>query len=371
MTPRRSTGALAAVALLGLGAAAADEAHTGFFPHAIAVADLDGDGVPDVIVPASAERKVTVLLSDGRGGFRETRAYPAGKGPTWVTVAPLNRDRHLDFVTTDTGGHGLSVYFGDGRGGFTAGAPIKDVHGPVSVVAADFDRNGLTDLAVAQAGESRIAVFANRGGTFEATHRYPVNRGPHIAAGHDVNGDGITDVIVGTLGAHTLDVLVARGDGSFVNGGAIPVGRFPHYMAFPDWNGDGRPDLAVVVAGEDGVDLLAADGKAGFARKSRLPAGVNPHGITMADLNGDTIMDLVVANRSSGDLTIFLGTGQGYGAGRRVQIGHDIIALAAADFDRDGRSDLALVSASHHTLVLLRGDGAGGFSLMFPLPSRE
>jgi hypothetical protein len=40
----------------------------------------------------------------------------------------------------------------------------------------------------------------------------------------------------------------------------------------------------------------------------------------------------------------------------------DVIALAAADFDRDGRQDLALVSASHHAVVVLLGDGTGGFS---------
>jgi hypothetical protein len=45
-----------------------------------------------------------------------------------------------------------------------------------------------------------------------------------------------------------------------------------------------------------------------------------------------------------------------------VRIHQDIIALAAADFNRDKKIDLALVSASHSSLVMLRGDGKGRFS---------
>lgn len=73
--------ALAAAVLATTAATADDGGHatrTGFFPHAIAIADVNGDGVPDVLVPASAERKVNVLLSDGRGGFRVNHSYPVG-----------------------------------------------------------------------------------------------------------------------------------------------------------------------------------------------------------------------------------------------------------------------------------------------------
>ncbi|MGH7312790.1 MAG: FG-GAP repeat domain-containing protein, partial [Candidatus Rokuibacteriota bacterium] len=93
----------------------AHDEPTGFFPHAIAVADLNGDGVPDVAVPAAAQRKLTVLIGDGRGGFAHNQTYPAGIGPSWVAIADFNADGKLDLVTANTGGGSLSLYGGDGR----------------------------------------------------------------------------------------------------------------------------------------------------------------------------------------------------------------------------------------------------------------
>ncbi|RMF86071.1 MAG: VCBS repeat-containing protein, partial [Nitrospinota bacterium] len=91
---------------------------TGIFPHAIAVADLNHDGHLDLIIPASAERKVTVMLGNGQGGVLANHVYPVGKGPTWVEAADFDGDGNLDWVTSNTGGASLTLYFGDGKGRF-------------------------------------------------------------------------------------------------------------------------------------------------------------------------------------------------------------------------------------------------------------
>ncbi len=134
---------------------AADSKRTGFFPHAISLADFNNDGHLDMAIPASAERKVTILLGDGKGGIIANHAYPVGQGPTWVETADFNGDGHVDLVTTNTGAASLTIYFGDGQGGFGGRQEIEGIHGPASVVAADFNRDGRSDLAVAQAARSK------------------------------------------------------------------------------------------------------------------------------------------------------------------------------------------------------------------------
>src|SRR5688500_19804223 len=68
----------------------------GRVPHAIAVGDLNGDGIPDVAVPAAAERKVAILLSNGKGGFASNHTYATGTGPSWVEIGDFNGDGKLD-----------------------------------------------------------------------------------------------------------------------------------------------------------------------------------------------------------------------------------------------------------------------------------
>jgi hypothetical protein len=103
---------------------------SGLVPHAIALGDFDRDGIPDVVVPAAAERKVTVLLSDGRGGFKANQSYPTGRGPTWVEIGDWSGDGHLDLVVANVGEGSLTPYLGDGAGGFTRAPDVNGFQGP-------------------------------------------------------------------------------------------------------------------------------------------------------------------------------------------------------------------------------------------------
>ena len=93
------------------------------------------------------------------------------------------------------------------------------------------------------------------------------------------------------------------------------------------------------------------------------PVGTNPHGLDAGDFNGDGHLDLAVSNRSSRDLHLLMGDGDGAFLLRApIPTGQDIIALAARDFDGDTHADLALVSATSHAVILWKGDGAGQFT---------
>ncbi|MFQ5840477.1 MAG: FG-GAP repeat domain-containing protein, partial [Candidatus Methylomirabilales bacterium] len=180
---------------------------TGRFPHSIAVADFNGDRHLDLAIAASAERKVTVLLGDGKGGVIRNTSYSVGRGPTWVTAGDLDGDGHPDLATADTGAMGVTVLFNDGRGNFSRQQTVKGLKAPVSAVIREHTRNGLKDLAVLDTLMSQLVLFQGMGGgALRQVGTYPVGKSPHILAEVDLNRDRLPDLIATSLGQHTITV---------------------------------------------------------------------------------------------------------------------------------------------------------------------
>ena len=202
---------IAPLPLSGLQEIPSQNESIGRVPHAIAVGDFNGDGIPYVAVPAAAERKVAILLSNGKGGFASNHSYATGIGPSWVEIGDFNGDGKLDFVTANTGGGDLSLYFGDGKGKFSKARDIMNVSGPASAVAVDVNRDGQLDLAITQPKELRLIILQNLGGSFKPSATYEVGRAPHIVTKVDLNRDGIADLVVGTFARHMLSDLAWQG----------------------------------------------------------------------------------------------------------------------------------------------------------------
>ena len=129
------------------------------------------------------------------------------------------------------------------------------------------------------------------------------------------NADGRADLVVGSLGSHTLSVRLGKGEGTFSEAIVIPVGRFPHYRVYADFNGDGHLDAALVSGGEDLVQILLGDGTGRLTLTHSYRVGTNPHGLAGSDFNGDGHLDLVLGNRTSLDAVVLLGDGKGKGGG--------------------------------------------------------
>jgi hypothetical protein len=189
-------------------------------PYPFAIGDVNGDGQLDVVATATAtgplraqqlpmSRALTLLLGDGRGGFRSSR-LPLRTGEPWFAVIEdLNGDRKPDIVSTHHDMSKLTVLLGDGRGGFTeATASPFDFGGNVMhSMVADVNRDGKMDV-VAVGGESlRIMLGDGRGGFAPG----PVTRtGPgawRLAFG-DLNQDGKLDVVTSNVESDTVSVLL-------------------------------------------------------------------------------------------------------------------------------------------------------------------
>ena len=122
--------------------------HSKPHPHTIDACDANGDGWLDLVIDDWGENALTLLLSDGRGGFRGPGSpIPVGRKPYRnLRLRDLDGDGHCDIATPSTAG--VTILRGDGRGGFRAQPPIPAGPAPFSVQIADLNRDGKPDLAV-------------------------------------------------------------------------------------------------------------------------------------------------------------------------------------------------------------------------------
>lgn len=127
---------------------------TGYGPEAASIADLNGDGIDDIVTSDSfsfvggLRFSMTVLLSDGFGGFKSRATYPVGSGPVSGDVGDLNGDGHADVVISTVMDGSVTLYANDGTGTMVSGGSAKAVQAPQSPVIADVNDDGRADVTV-------------------------------------------------------------------------------------------------------------------------------------------------------------------------------------------------------------------------------
>ena len=138
---------------------------------AVRLADLNGDGIPDLIVANSGGNNVLVYPGLGNGQFGSpingTAGFPVGTDPTGLTVADLNGQP--DLLVADTGSNDVSVLLGEGKGSswtMIGGPRVQTDAGPVAMAVGNLLGDTQTDLAVANSGSNNVQVFPGVGGGF-------------------------------------------------------------------------------------------------------------------------------------------------------------------------------------------------------------
>ncbi len=345
----------------------------------LAVGDFNNDGIPDVFVPLDEFPNTAIALGKGDGRFGPWRYLAASALPNLVAVGDFNGDGNLDTVSTDSQSNAVTTSLGLGDGSFccyhffnTAIPPVSSSSVPVGIKVVDVNGDGIPDLIIFNYGrdnkENGIDVSLGNGdGTFQA-YKHFSTRGTGAAqfVMGDFNGDGILDFAATDCGAFTkgtdnLAVLLGNGDGTFKKAMISHPMREPNPIAVGDFNGDGILDLAVASIIYGRLEILLGRGDGTFYNRLGL---INQHGLGIgdvkaADFNGDGKLDLAVLGAKctgcyADSVSILLGNGDGtFQAPVRFDIPFGAFRMEIADLNSDGKPDILVVNSYSNTLNVL------------------
>jgi hypothetical protein len=323
----------------------------GTAPTRLAVGDVDDNGTLDVVASNSRSGDVSILRGDGMGGFGGIRTFVADAEPRALTLADLNADGLLDPVAATQGGDGgsVAVLSNRGQGVLQAVEDVPSGNGPSAVATADVTDDGLPDLLVTGDAGSVLVLPALAGGGFGTPHSVNVGGRALGVIAVDLNGDARPDIAAVDNENSRVAVALATGANRFGATQLYPVAEKPGSITSGDFDGDGRPDLAVSAVGPPArvsVLLQQPSGMFANARSTVLEGEETPLGIVALDANCDGRDDLAVANQASDTVSVLRSGGDGTFTVTQTlsgaQVGLAPTAVVAADFDRDGVTDLGV-----------------------------
>jgi hypothetical protein len=280
-------------------------------PLYLASADINGDGLPDVVSASFDDGTLAVFFNDKSSpGTLNTPLVLSSPGASQVAIGDMNNDGLPDLVSAD---YGVSLFVQTSPGTFAA--PISLYSGGANWVAVgDLNKDGSADVALTD--NVGVKVLLHTGAASATTYAAPVSvftqtanayvAGANIIAIADVNGDGANDLVITDPGptggmTQTVNILLQNpaSPGTFLAPVSYPIAAqdLSQSIVVVDVDGDGRPDI--IIGGQQTVTVLLqnhAPAAAGTFMAATVYAAPGAYEIAVADINGDGKPDIVVSN---------------------------------------------------------------------------
>ena len=365
----------------------------GATPVGVTLGDLDGDGKSDMIVVNSGPNNMYVYRNTSTSGsitsasFATPNTYVTGNGPHYAKIADMDGDGLPEVLVANLGFNSISIYKNQSIPGvisFASPVSISTTGGPIDLSIADFDRDGKPDIAVVNQNYGWISVLRNitttgviTSSSFTSTIFTSVSAAfPYRIFAGDLDNDGKPDIAFSDYGTtkiyvmHNNFIAGTFNTTAFSNTISLTTQTSPAGINATDIDGDGKPELIVANSGSNTISVFRnaniSAGLMSFAAGNTFATETAPEDLAIADVDGDSKPDIAVANYSANNVSIFRNTAttgtidaSSLAARKSFNTGVDVGGVAFSDIDSDGKPDLAVVSTTTSSVAVLKN---------YPLP---
>jgi len=341
----------------GLGPSKA-AAVAGVDPYGVRVGDLNLDGKPDIVVYGApvggGTQNLLIFLNLGGRAFNSSFAQ-IGTGTLYgMSLEDINGDGKLDVAAA--GYDGILTSLGSGTGTFGTATQYLTGVANSSIATGDVNGDGSADIAAVSYNISKIAVLVNNGsGSFTNIANIALGGSPSAVALGKMNGDGLNDIVLAK--GTGVSVLMSNGDGTFGTEAVYAITPVSATrLTLADLNGDGKTDVATA-AGTNVASVLVNNGFGGLGQETVWSAGVTIAAITSGDIDGDDRTDLLTGYTASqeGYMKILFNT----------TVPSNSLTRVFCDFDGDAKTDLSIFRPAQGEWWYLKSSTGGNAAAQF------
>lgn len=339
--------------------------------RSVAVADLNGNGLLDLICSVTFNDKMHFIRNNGGRSFAALGSSEAGAAPGAVVSGAFRGPGTVDFAVVARGDNAVEFHrvTTGGFGGFSSERTAFPIGvAPGSLFVADLDADGFDDLLAPGTNQSVVHVFMGTPDGLVPAAPIPTSLIPTSVGASDLDGDGRPDIVAVDRDGEFFAVRNGSPDG-FGPERLHEISIRTDTLAFGDVNGDGLADM-VFGTELDFVGTMSGDGAGGFVVRDSLAVEPDTSDFffefELADMNGDDVMDLLVLDFELNRLSVSLASAPGvYGAPVHYTTSSSPIRMVVADLTMNGHADVVVSHFNNDVVHLYEGVGGGALN---PLP---